>query len=51
MDTLIEWTVTCEKSERLGTKREEELGMTKNEVEGYGKGGKLDGCNRLQSLT
>jgi hypothetical protein len=32
------------------TAREEELGETKNTVEGYGQAGKLNGCNKLQSL-
>jgi hypothetical protein len=49
MNTLIEQT--GEKSERLDSKREKEFGKTKNEVEGYGEGGRLNGRNKLQSLT
>jgi hypothetical protein len=35
----------------LDTRREDVLGKTKNEAEGYGQAGRLDGCRNLQSIT
>jgi hypothetical protein len=35
----------------LDTKREDEIGKTKNEIEGYGQEGGLNGSNKLQNLT
>jgi hypothetical protein len=34
----------------LDAKQEKELERAKNEVEGYGQTGSLNGCNKLQSF-
>jgi hypothetical protein len=41
---------TSEKSERVDTEWEEILGETKNELQGYGQAGRLNECNKLQSV-
>lgn len=47
MNTLIKWWVTDSEKKRFVTKKQE-LGKTKNEVEGYSQAGRLTGCNKTQ---